>query len=57
MDLYDIIYALPEKIPYFSHLKCVKNGCKIGISTFINKPPPQKLVLAPGAIVRGNTVY
>ena len=29
---------------------------KIGISIFINKAPPQKLVLAPGAIIRGNTV-
>ena len=30
---------------------------KIGISIFINKAPPQKLVLAPGAIIRGNTVF
>ena len=29
---------------------------KIGISTFANKASPQKLVLAPGAIIRGNTV-
>ena len=30
---------------------------KIGISIFINKAPPQKLVLAPSAIIRGNTVF
>ena len=29
---------------------------KIGISIFINKLPPEKLVLAPGAIIWGNTV-
>ena len=29
---------------------------KIGISIFLNKAPPQKLFLAPGAIIRGNTV-
>ena len=30
---------------------------KIDISVFVNKAPPQKLVLAPGAIIRGNMVY
>ena len=29
---------------------------KIGISVFVNKALPQKLVLAPGPINRGNTV-
>ena len=29
---------------------------KIGIFIFINMAPHQKLVLAPGAIIRGNTV-
>ena len=29
---------------------------KISISIFINKITPQKLVLVPGAIIRGNTV-
>ena len=28
----------------------------IGNSIFLNKTPSQKLVLAPGAIIRGNTV-
>ena len=27
---------------------------KIGNSIFLNKAPPQKLVLAPNAIIRGN---
>ena len=30
---------------------------KIGNSTFLNKAPPQKLVLAPGASFRINTVF
>ena len=30
---------------------------KIGNSIFLNKAPPQKMVLAPGAIIRGNTVF
>ena len=29
---------------------------KLGISTLLNMAPPQKFVLAPGAIFRGNTV-
>ena len=30
---------------------------KLGISLLINMAPPQKLVLAPSAMFRGNTVY
>ena len=30
---------------------------KLGILILLNMAPPQKLVLAPGAIIRGNTVF
>ena len=30
---------------------------KLGILIILNMAPPQKLVLAPGAIIRGNTIY
>ena len=30
---------------------------KIGASIFTNMAPPKKLVLASGAIIRGNTVH
>ena len=30
---------------------------KLGILILLNMAPPQKLVLAPSAIIRGNTVY
>ena len=30
---------------------------ELGILILLNMTPPQKLVLAPGAIIRGNTVY
>ena len=55
VNFHDINDALTQNVSYFLHY----NGCeKLVIPYFLNKGTPlKKLVWAPGAIIRGNTVF
>ena len=56
-DLHDRNNVYKYKVfTRLSHINLIRNGYEISILIFLSKAPSQKLVLAPGAMFRGNTV-